>query len=222
MKENKIVLSVVVGSRLHKLNKEDSDWDTRGVFMHSLKDILSPFKRIKNVSWVEGNEDNTAYELREFCKYATKGNATILEILWSNVIRENTTLGEELQKNRQKFLDSQAIFDAHRGYSESQYRKMNLFTPDNRTPKFAVAYLRVLQQGKQLLEYGDFNPVVTEDRDFILDVKYNWRNSLIPELSKKFTQAQFELAEMHNRVGSKFKPDFDWIEEFLLRAYEDK
>jgi hypothetical protein len=216
----KTVLSVVVGSRLHKLNNENSDYDIRGIFMHSLKEILSPFKKQKNTSWVEGDEDNTAHELREFCKYATKGNATILEILWSNMVRENTPIGEELQANRQKFLDSHYIYDAHKGYAESQYRKMNLFTPDARTPKFAIAYLRVLEQGKQLIETGDFNPIVTKNRDFLLDVKYNWRNELIPELSKRFTIAQFELAESLNKTGYKFKPDFDWIEDFILRSYE--
>lgn len=220
MNETRVILSVIVGSRLHKLNNDTSDYDVRGVFMHPLKHILSPFRKEKNTSWVEGDEDNTAYELRDFCKYSTKGNATVLEILWSNMLRENTPIGEELQANRQKFLDSQCVYDAHKGYAESQYRKMNLFTPDARTPKFAVAYLRVLEQGLQLLEQGDFNPVYAGDRDFILEVKYNWRNELIPELSKRFTEAQYRLAEVHSRVGYKFKPDFDWIEDFILRAYE--
>ena len=216
------ILSVVVGSRLHKLNNETSDYDIRGVFKNDIKDVLSPFRKEKNISWIEGDEDNTAYEIRNFCKYAARGNATILEILWSDMVRVNTDVGMELQSNRTKFLDSNYIYDAHKGYAESQYRKMNLFTPDVRTPKFAVAYLRVLQQGKQLLETGDFNPVVIEDRDFMLEVKYDWKPELVPELSKRFTKAQYELAEIHNKEGYKFKPDYEWIEDFIVRVYETK
>jgi len=217
----KTILSVVVGSRLHGLYTTKSDYDIRGIFIHPIKDIISPFKNPKNTSWIEGDVDNTAYELRDFCKLATVGNATILEILWSNMIRENTPLGENLQKNRIKFLDSQRIYDAHRGYAHNQYNKMNLFEPDERTPKFAVAYVRVLQQAKQLLEEGDFSPQVLEDKDFLMEVKYNWSGKLIPELSKKFASLQVELADIYARNHDKFKPDIEWIEDFLLKSYLD-
>lgn len=188
--------------------------------MHPLEDIVSPFKKIKNTSWIEGDEDNTAYELREFCKMATQGNPTILEILWSNQVREFTEVGQELQLNRQKFLDSTRIFEAHKGYSHNQYNKMNLFEPDARTPKFAVAYLRSLEQAKQLLQYGDFNPEVTgELREFLFDVKYNFRPELIGELSRRFAKAQVELADIYAKYHDQFKPDLAWIEDFVVRAY---
>lgn len=216
----KTILSVVVGSRLHGLAKENSDYDIRGIFIHPLKDILSPFKKEKNTSWIEGDEDNTAYELRDFCKLATVGNATILEVLWSNMVRENSEIGKRLQKNRGKFLDSKRIFEAHKGYAHNQYNKMNLFEPDNRTPKFAVAYLRVLQQAKQLLVTGDFSPELLEDKPFMLDVKFNFNQKHIPELSKRFAKLQVELADIYARHHDKFTPDFDWIENFILEAYE--
>lgn len=215
----KTILSVVVGSRLHGLAKDSSDYDFRGIFMHPIKDIVSPFKNPKNTSWIEGDVDNTSYELRDFCKLSTKGNATILEILYSNQVRETSEIGEELRKNRIKFLDSKAIYEAHRGYAHNQYNKMNLFDPDDRTPKFAVAYLRVLQQAKQLLETGDFSPQVKEDKDFLMEVKYNFSSKLIPELSKAFAKLQVELADTYAKNHNKFKPDIEWIENFLLNSY---
>jgi uncharacterized protein len=76
--DNKTILAkVVVGSRLHGTFNEQSDWDYRGIHISPLKDVLSPFKTQKNTTWIEGDEDNTSYELAEFCKLATKGNATI-------------------------------------------------------------------------------------------------------------------------------------------------
>lgn len=217
----KTILSVVVGSQLHGIANEDSDTDVRGIFVHDMIDIISPFRKVKNTSWVEGDEDNTAYELRDFCKYATKGNATILEILWSNMIRQRTSLGVELQENRHRFLDSCAIYEAHKGYAANQMAKMSLFTPDKRTPKFAVAYLRVLQQAKQLLTSGDFSPQITSDLDFIRTVKYHFSDDLIPELGIKFTQLQTELAQIYFANANKYTPDIEWIEDFLIRAYRE-
>lgn len=219
----KKILEVVVGSRLHDLYNEESDYDYRGIFMHPVEDLISPFKKLKNTSWIEGDEDNTAYELRDFCKLATQGNPTILEILWSNQVRSNTPIGEELRKNREKFLDSKRIFEAHKGYAHNQYTKMNLFEPDARTPKFAIAYIRSLFQARQLLEFGTFEPQVTGVlKEFLMDVKYNFRPDLVEKLSAMFAESQTLLAATFFKNHDKFKPDIEWIEDFLNRAYLNK
>ena len=217
---NNVILSVVVGSRLHGLNKPDSDYDIRGIFMHPLCNLVSPFKTLKNTSWIEGDEDNTAYELRDFCKLAAYGNPTILEIMWSDMVRENSPLGEELQANRHRFLDSKRIFEAHKGYAHNQYSKMNMFEPDARTPKFAVAYIRVLVQGMQLLESGTFSPQIgPEWREFLLDVKYNFRPDLVPVLAQRFSLLQVQFADCYAKHHDTFSPDVPWIEDYLYRAY---
>lgn len=215
----KTILSVTVGSRLHGLHNEKSDWDIRGVFMHPLKDLISPFKNLKNTNWIEGDIDNTSYELASFCKFLTKGNATILEVLWSNMVKECDEIGKQLQDNRLKFLDSKYIFDAHKGYAHNQYNKMNLFEPDERTPKFAVAYMRSMEQARQLLATGDFSPQVVRYKDFMLEVKHNFTPDLIPALSRHFAKAQVELADVYAKHHDKFKPDIDWIENFIYESY---
>lgn len=217
------ILEVVVGSRLHNLHKPESDYDIRGIFMHPVEDIISPFKTIKNTSWIEGDVDNTAYELREFCKMAVHGNPTILEILYSNLVNKTSDIGERLRFNRDKFLDSHRIFEAYKGYAHNQYNKMNLFEPDARTPKFAVSYLRSLYQGAQLLKTGDFDQAMTGDfRDFLLAVKNSFTPKLIPELSRKFSEMQVALSEAYYANHDKFKPDIPWIEEFLNQSYLKK
>lgn len=214
-----VLHKVVVGSRLHNLHNETSDYDYRAIFVHPIGDLISPFKTIKNTAWIEGDEDNTAYELREFCKVATKGNPTILEILYSNMVIETTPWGQELVENKHKFLDSERIFHAFKGYAHNQYKKMNLFEPDARTPKFAVAYLRSLIQGAELLESGELTNQITEQRDFLLEVKYNWDSKLIPELSRQFELWQVKLADTYAKNHDKFKPDIPWIENFVYRVY---
>jgi len=218
----KQILKVVVGSRLHNLHNEKSDYDYRGIFVHDLIDIVSPFRKVKNTSWIEGDVDNTSYELRDFCMYATKGNPTILEVLFSNMVEEEDELGRELRENRHKFLDSTRIFEAYKGYAHNQYNKMNLFEPDARTPKFAVAYVRSLSQGAGLLDTGEIeNQMSGPLRDFLLEVKYNFKPTLIRELSGRFTQMQLALSEAYYRNHDKFKPDIEWIEQFLMKAYAE-
>lgn len=218
----KVIHKVVVGSRLHNLCNEQSDFDYRGIHMHSLRDVFNPFMKLKNTSWIEGDEDNTSFELMDFCKVATKGNPTILEVLYSNNVVETTDLGKEMVANREKFLHSKYIFDAHRGYAHNQYAKMNLFTPDARTPKFAVAYIRSLLQGISLLRTGSFSPQIPDEwRDYLMNVKYNWSPDLIPDLGKKFAQLEVDIADAFHSNADKFKPDYEWISDFVYRAYKN-
>lgn len=59
----KVLTKVLVGSRLHGLHTETSDYDYRGIHIHTLQEKVSPFKTLKNTTWIEGDEDNTSYEL---------------------------------------------------------------------------------------------------------------------------------------------------------------
>lgn len=225
MNNEKLICKVVVGSRLHNLNNEKSDYDYRGIFMHPVEELLSPFKKLKNTSWIEGDEDNTTYELRDFCKMAVHGNPTILEILYSTMVVEDSELYQELKENRHKFLDSERIYEAHKGYAHNQYNKMNLFEPDARTPKFAVAYIRSLIQGEQLLTTGEMKTRFEDDdpvRDFLISVKYNYDPSMNPKLGQKFTEYQMRITQAYYANYEKFKPDIEWIEKFLIKAYLGK
>lgn len=219
------ILKVVIGSRLHGLASEDSDTDYRGIFVHDVMDIISPYRSIKNISFIEGKEDNTSYELRDFVKYATQGNPNILEILWSNKVVVTTDLADKIRSNRRLFLDSTRIYEAHKGYAANQFKKMNLFAPDARTPKFIVAFIRSMIQGIDLLNTGDFNPQVIRDKDLLLRVKYadpiqikNDRE-LLSSIWVKFKELELELAEAYFSNKDKFKPDIDFIESILKEAY---
>lgn len=218
----KVIHKVVVGSRLHNLYNQDSDFDYRGIHMHDVRDVFNPFKTLKNTHWIEGDEDNTSYELMDFCKVATKGNPTILEILWSNNIVESTKLGNELVENRKRFLHSKYILDAHRGYAMNQYNKMNLFDPDVRTPKFAVAYIRSLHQGIQLLNNGDFTPQIAEPlNSYLMSIKYDFTVDKIPHLSQVFQELQLEINQAYINNRDRFTPDYEWIADFVYRAYTE-
>lgn len=229
----KTIAKVVVGSRLHKTANEQSDWDYRGIYMDDLKDALSPFQTHKTTSWIEGDEDNTAYELREFCKLATKGNATILEVFFSDLVIKTTDIHKKMQENWKKFMDTQAFIQASRGYMQNQYRKALSYDDVGekgqlRTSKFIIAFMRVAWQCEQYLLHDRFECSLEacSHLDFIKHIKGMPRDKLdIPLCFAKMEEIDRDLLhaeewckknapEVYNR-----RPDIEWIEQFLYLSY---
>lgn len=229
----KQIAKVLVGSRLHGLNTPDSDYDYRGIHIHDLRDKLSPFQTLKNTTWIEGDEDNTSYELADFCKQAVHGNATILEVFFSNNIIESSQVHRELKENWKKFMDTKRFVAASRGYAHNQWNKFYNFEDagilgQQRTAKFAVAFLRVMWQCEQFLLTGEF--------------KCNLEGADIYPLLKKIKPMSHEeirpvtpeivaaMDEMSRRVAvaestspyMDMKPDIPWIEDFIYRAYNQE
>lgn len=226
----KILAKVVVGSRLHGLQTPTSDWDYRGIHVSPIKNVISPFRKQKNTTWIEGHEDNTSYELAEFCKMATKGNATILEVFFSNQIVTTSPIHEEMIENWSKFMNTKMFIDASRGYAHNQWNKFYNFESagingQERTAKFAVAFLRVMWQCEQFLLTGEFNCNLKEC-DF-----YPLLKKIKPMTREEIQEVLPEIVEamsiMDMRVSaatadSKFmdmKPDIEWIEDFIYRSY---
>lgn len=221
----KQLTEVLVGSRLHGLNNEQSDYDYRGIHIYTLKETLSPFKTLKNTNWIEGDVDNTSYELRDFCKQATHGNATILEVFFSDQIKETTAIAEEMRANWFKFMDTDKFVMASRGYAANQLNKMQLFDDigvkdQKRTSKFAIAYIRVLWQCALFLEEQKFYCKLPDGelRDFLMKLKSGWDDSYIPECTERFAALQARVTEAWKKAP-KHKPDIEWIEDFIYRAY---
>lgn len=228
LNENKVTIlaKVVVGSRLHGLHTEASDWDYRGIHISPLKSVLSPFKQLKNTHWIEGDNDNTAFELADFIKRCVKGDPNSLEVLWSDIVLDDTLAFNLLRKHRTLLLDSKAIYEAHKNYSHSQYKKMNLFEPDARTPKFAVAYIRSLVQGIQLLERGTFEPSIEKYNPKLakelMAIKYDYNNYSLMTLTSIFEAYMQKLNEAYAKNHNRFTPDIPWLEDYLVEIQANK
>lgn len=226
----KILTKVVVGSRLHGTNTKHSDWDYRGIHISPLNEVLSPFHKIKNTSWIEGDEDNTSYELAEFCKLATKGNATILEVFFSDQIIETSLAVDKMRKNWEKFIDTKNFINASLGYSHNQWNKFYNFEDvgvmgQQRTAKFAISFLRVMWQCEQFLLTGRFrcNLVGSDIYELIMKIK----PLNVEQIQEHLPEIVAKMSELNNRVSvarrrSKFmdmKPDIKWIENFIYETY---
>ena len=229
----KILAKVLVGSRLHGLSTPDSDYDYRGIHIYPLKSALSPFEKLKNTAWIEGEIDNTSYELADFCKLATKGNATILEVFFSDQIIETSPIHQEMRDNWQKFMDTRNFVEASRGYSHNQWNKFYNFegpgiNGQERTAKFAIAFLRVMWQCSEFLTSGEFKCNLKEADIYPLlkSIKPLDREAiqpLIPEIVAT-------MGEMDRRVTKAMatspyidmKPDTAYIEDLIFRAYTEE
>lgn len=226
----KQIAKVLVGSRLHGLHTESSDYDYRGIHMHDLRDKLSPFQTLKNTTWIEGDEDNTSYELADFCKQAVHGNATILEVFFSDKIIESSGIHRELKENWEKFIDTKRFVAASRGYAHNQWNKFYNFEDagilgQQRTAKFAVAFLRVMWQCEQFLLTGEFKcnleesdlyPLLKRIKPMSLDEIRPFTPEIVAamdDMSRRVAVAESKSEFMY------MKPDIEWIEDFIYRAY---
>lgn len=227
------ILTVVTGSRLHGLNRPESDTDFRGIFMNDIRDILNPFAKPEDTRWIEGaTTDDTSYELRKFVKEAVHGNPNFIEILFSEQVQFETAIGRALRMNRVKFIDSKRIFEAYKGYSNNQLNKMELFTPDARTPKFAVAYIRSLLNGIELLVDGRItNPVPRVFKlpdgseiaahDILWTIKFTpfeEFNTVRQLCTDNFSRLQVALAQAFYGREPR-EADIEWITQFVQNAY---
>lgn len=231
----KVLTKVVVGSRLHGLETPTSDWDYRGIHIYSLKETLSPFKKLKNTTWIEGDEDNTSYELADFCKSATKGNATILEVFFSEKIIESTPPIDAMRENWEKFIDTRHFINASRGYAHNQWNKFYNFESQGingqeRTAKFAVAFLRVMWQCEQFLltrkfpcsmVESDLYPLLREIKPLTVKEIQAYLPRIVEAMSDMNMRVSKAEAVARKNGVLDMKPDIEWIENFIYETYKE-
>lgn len=229
----KIIAKVLVGSRLHDTATATSDYDYRGIYIDDLKHTLSPFVTHKNTQWIEGDVDNTSYELREFCKLATKGNATILEVFFSNQVYQTSLAHKIMQDNWKMFMNTHNFIAASRGYATNQYKKALSYddlgeSGQIRTAKFVISFLRVMWQCEQYLLYDRFECSLKKcpEYDFIKTIKGLPRGELDIPLCFKHMEEMNHRLYLAEEYCLKNTPDvytrtpnIEFIEDFLYQAY---
>lgn len=152
-----VVMTTLVGSRANGLARPDSDYDYRSVYLLPTEAAVrselvgGPTKP----SWTkQEGDDYTAYEVGHFLKLALKGNPAIIEV-FKGPKEFLSPVGEEMMYLFPYTWSSEAIYTAHTGYSRNQVRKFLDDPLGHRASKYAIASLRGLMVGAQLLREGD-------------------------------------------------------------------
>lgn len=115
------ILKVIVGSQMWGTATPESDIDYKVVTLASVRDVLSPFTtHDKAVQKVAGQEDTATYEVSHFVRLALKGNPTIMEVLYSPLVEEQTLNGKILRSQRAHMLNSRSVYEAAAGMARSQ------------------------------------------------------------------------------------------------------
>lgn len=191
------ILEVLVGSKAHGLDTVNSDTDIRGVFVVDTKEILGLNNNIKSTSWIEGDIDNTVWEIGKFLRMACACNPTILETFLAP-IKEADKWGMELRELFPYVWNSVDVKNAFCGYSKNQEKKF-LDKKDNRAPKYAAAYLRTLYNAYELLNTGTFTIRIADTE--------------IGNIVRRFKNSEYTIGEVMQTCA-------DWRER-VEKAYED-
>lgn len=215
------ILRVLVGSRAHGLETPDSDYDFRGVYVTPTRQILSLGHKYKGTAWMEGETDNTSYEIGHFLHLASKANPSILEVLVADQVLHDSAVAVEMREILPYLYNPQDAYNAFTGYGYNQRKKLLDGNKDERTWKYAVAWIRTLINLNDLLSTGSFSLKVKSEseRQFLRELRagdytvgdvVNEADSLIAEADKSLVHA------LRNN-----KQDLDKVNDFLVRVRKE-
>jgi predicted nucleotidyltransferase len=145
--EQRTIFVGLAGSHGYGLNRPQSDYDYRGVFIAPQRYYLG-FDSIeqKDTGWdepgifpfIDNNQDTVIYELRKVLHLLAGANPNVLELLWLPTYPVLTDIGKHLINHRQIFL-SKKVKHTYSGYAFAQIKKMEthrkwLLNPPEKKP----------------------------------------------------------------------------------------
>jgi len=119
----RIIVAGPAGSRLYRLNKPESDDDTRGIVLDRTDDIID-IEGVQNQELSDDSQDTKFYGLYKFLHLAAGCNPNIIELLYlpKDVIYESSKEYEELLKIRHLFITKRARF-TFGAYANAQIKR---------------------------------------------------------------------------------------------------
>lgn len=218
------ILSTIVGSQAHGLANKKSDFDYRGVFVIPTSELLKVGgDTIKHTSWIEGKEDDTSWEIGKFLLMATKSNPTVLEtFLAPHSHPENKfqqKWGVELQELFPYIWNSTDVKNAFIGYGLNQ-RKKFFEDKDQRAPKYATAYLRVLYNAYELLSTGTFTVNLKDTPIYDQCIRFKAGIYTMGEVIQTCFDWETKVLLAYKRNPDK-QTDMEPVNEFLLKVRKE-
>ena len=164
-----ILFQCIGGSHAYGTAHENSDQDTRGVFMQPTRDFLALDSPIQLVS--DKRNDTVYYTLHRFLQLASAANPNIIELLYmpADCIQKTTPTMQHIIDQR-ALLITQKIVDTHIGYANAQLKKARgqnkwINNPQPKNPPEKIDFCWLVS-----LKGADFpcRPVALRDIDITL------------------------------------------------------
>ena len=210
-----IIYRCIVGSRAFGLDDENSDTDYRGIYLPPARLHWSLYgvpEQLENK-----DREECFWELQKFLVLALKANPNILECLNTPLVEYKNEIAEELLSIKRIFF-SKLVYQTYNGYVMSQFKKLeqDLRARGEIRWKHAMHLIRLILQGIEILDSGELNVKVENNRERFLEIKrgeMSWKslNDWRLELHKDFERAFAETALPE-------RPDYEKANEFLIDA----
>jgi uncharacterized protein len=175
LKDFKVIFDCIAGSHLYGTATEQSDKDTRGVFIPSREYFLGFVHRIEQIESKE--PDVVHYDIRKFFNLCLQCNPNIVELLFvpENKMNVCTEEWEQITDNKDIFLSKKARY-TFAGYAVSQLHRIKqhrnwLLNPPKKQPErsdFGLPNDRKLITKEQLNAY---DALLERDIEMELDLK---------------------------------------------------
>ena len=201
--EYRIIMSTLAGSHLYGTATEESDIDTRGVFIPTKEYFLGCFKHVEQIE--NKKEDIVLYDIRKFCKLAADCNPNIIELLFVPIVPSKSkyysvysTHWHMIVENRDLFISKKARF-TFSGYAISQLKRIRrhrswLLDPPKKKPErkdFGLPEERLIVEKEQL---GAYNALI--ERNAPIHASSNMLEALQKE--KEYATAKREWKQFLN------------------------
>lgn len=231
------ILRGVVGSTVHGTAIEgQDDRDEMGVFVEPPEYVcgLTPCDHYvyrdqpEGVRSQPGDLDLVMYSLRKFCRLASKGNPSVILLLWLPSYLSKTPLGADLVGMREAFVSKECGM-RFLGYLAAQKMKLKgeraqtvkrreLVAKYGYDTKFAMHALRLGFEGIELMTHRRLTLPVSEPNLSTLRAIRTGQIDL-PEALRLLDEAEARLASIVELCP--WQADIDRINRFMVRAHAD-
>jgi predicted nucleotidyltransferase len=231
--EEHLVLKVIAGSRAYGTYNEESDFDMRGV-------IIPPKEYFFGLGTFEQyspdpngpHGDVCYYDIRKFLKLALKGNANILEIFKSPVIKQSIGVTSKLL-NLWPHIVSKQIIKPHIGMATNHLKKLK--NPNRKcgtkgkaaieahgyNTKDAHNVVRVLDQCWEILSTGNLS-LPRWNANLLVDIRNgHWSLEEVNEYADFALEAIRKMEDGREECAVPRKPNLKVVEKTLIEIVEE-
>jgi len=209
------------GSRMLGLQQsEDADYDYRGVYFATNRDLLSlnhqPNETIEGGSYGDDEIEWVVHEVGKFFRLALKCNPSVIHLFFVPQYNFSDDRGSEIVANKNIFLNEPMVRSAFGGYALSQmlYLKRNRGN-SKRKEKHVRHCFRLFDTGMELLKTGHISlPLENKGIYNELGKKINQEGGL-DELIKLFEERDREFQSCPSVLPKE--PDLFLANKLLLK-----